>query len=361
MATFPTSHHFTALTFLILFLKTQAFDPVPSFSFTDFGEDPKFNLVVGLYGNAKVVNGGSEVLLSGHGNSGSGKVMYKKPIKLVDGIARRLVSFSTYFAFSVSLDDGNGLAFVMVPSGLQGEVFYNNSSSGFSFGLKERKSKVIAVQISASRDGTRNKSSASCNVAINVGSSIPAKKMNTSSVNMGIRNGGKLHAWIDYEASSRRLEVRLSQYGVSRPADPLLWHSIDFSSVWKAEEMFAGFSSIKGKTSQACFLYSWSFIVRHFPHWMHSEPLDPKVLAKNTESPALPAAKPRSDCLLRVLAAMIFGAGCGALAAFIVLYLWTIFGNRRPVVPEECVVQPVDFEYKKVNIVVVKPSKDAKE
>jgi hypothetical protein len=58
---------------------------------------------------------------------------------------------------------------------------------------------------------------------------------------------------------------------------------------------------------------------------------------------------------------MVFGAGCGALAAFTVLYLWTIFGNRRPVVPEECVMKPVDFEYKKVNIVVDKPLKDAKE
>ncbi|KAJ1437321.1 Legume lectin domain [Sesbania bispinosa] len=330
MASFFPSHYFTALTFLILFLKTQAFDPISSFSFTDFGKDPKFKSSVGLYGNARVVNGGSQVLLSGYGNSGSGKVMYKKPIKLVDGKARGLVSFSTYFAFSISLDDGNGLAFVMVPSGFQGEF-------------------------SASRDG-RNGGSASCNVAINVGSAVPAKIINTSSVDLSLRSGGKLHAWIDYEASSKRLEVRLSQYGHSRPADPLLWHSIDFLNMWEAEEMFAGFGSVKGNTSQACFLYSWSFIVRNFPHWMHSEPLDPKVLAKNTETTSV---KSRSDCLLRVLAAMIFGAGCGALTAFIVLYLWTIFGNRRPVVPEEYVMQPVDFEYKKVNIVVDKTTKDA--
>ncbi|XP_061346536.1 L-type lectin-domain containing receptor kinase VIII.2-like [Gastrolobium bilobum] len=356
MASFSTSHHFTALTFLILFLKTQAFDPISSFSFTDFEKDPIFKSSVALYGNAKVVNGGSEVLLSGYGNSGSGKVMYKKPIKIVEGKASGLVSFSTYFAFSMSMDDGDGLAFVLVPSGVEGEVF-DNSSSALSFGLKDRKFKVIGVQFSASRDG-RNGGSASCNVAINVGSSVPAKIINTSSANLGLRSGGKLHAWIDYEASSRRLEVRLSQYGHSRPSDPLLWHSIDFSNVWEAKEMFAGFSPVKGNTSQSCFLYSWSFIVRHFPHWMHSEPLDPKVLVKNTETPVV---KPRSDCFLRILAAMIFGAGCGALAAFIVLYLWTIFGNRRPVMPEEYVMQPVDFEYKKVNIVVDKTIKDAKE
>ncbi|XP_027352483.1 L-type lectin-domain containing receptor kinase VIII.2-like [Abrus precatorius] len=340
MAFFSTSRLFTTLTFLFLFLKIQAFAPISSFSFTDFEKDPKFKSSVGLYGNAKAVSGGSEVLLSGNGGSGSGRVMYKKPIKLVHGEARELVSFSTYFAFSISLDSGNGLALVMVPSGIEGEVFGNNSY-GFSFGLKKREFKVIGVQFSALRDG-RNGGSASCNVAINVG------------MNLGL----KLHAWIDYEASSKRLEVRLSQFGKPRPSDPLLWHSIDFSNVWETEEMFVGFSPLKGNTSQACFLYSWSFIVRHFPHWMHSEPLNPKVVAKNTETPAV---KSRSDCLLRVLAAMIFGAGCGALTAFTVLYLWTIFGNKRPVVPEEYVMQPVDFEYKKVNIVVDKTVKDAKE
>lgn len=354
MASFSTFHYFTVLTFLILFLKIQAFDPLSSFSFTDFEKDPEFKSSVGLYGNARVVNGGSEVLVSGNG----GRLMYKKPIKLVHGGTKELVSFSSYFGFSMSLDSGkkNDFAFVMAPSGVKGEVF-GNSLNGFSFGLKKREFKVISVQFSTYG---RNEGSASCNVSINVGSSVPVKTINASSVIMGLKSGGKLHAWIDYDASSKRLEVRLNQYGQSRPSNPLLWYSIDLPNVWGAEEMFAGFSTLKGNnsTSQACFLYSWSFIVRHFPHWMHSEPLDPKVLAKNTETPA---AKSRSDCLLRVLAAMIFGAGCGALTAFIVLYLWTIFGNKRPVVPEEYAMQPVEFEYKKVNIVVDKTIKDAKE
>ena len=352
MASFSTSHYFTAFVFLILFLKTQALDPISSFSFTEFEKDPTFKQSVALYGNAKVVNSGSEVLLSG-------KVVCKNPIKLVEGESRQLVSFSTYFAFSVSLDDGDGLAFVMVPSGFEGEVFYN-SSSGFSLGLKEKRGfKVVGVEFSASKGGG-NGGSDSFNVAINVGDSVPAKIRNASFVKMGIKSGEKMHAWIDYLASSRRLEVRLSQYGHSRPSDPILWHSIDFSSVWKVKEMFLGFAPLKGdNSSQACFLYSWSFVLRTFPQWMHSEPVDPKVLAaKNTETPAV---KPRSDCLLRVLAAMIFGAGCGALTAFVVLYLWTIFGNRRPVMPEEYVMQPVDFEYKKVDVVVDKTIKDAKE
>ncbi|KAK7256836.1 hypothetical protein RIF29_30364 [Crotalaria pallida] len=351
MASFSTFHYFIPLTFLILFLKTQALDPFSSFSFKGFEKDPKFESSLGLYGNAKVLNDGSEVLLNG-----SGKIMSKKPIKLVEGKSKEAVSFSTYFAFSISLDDADGMAFVMVPSGFEGEVFDNSSST---FGLREKGFKVIGVKFSASKDGN-NGGSAFCIVSINVGNSVIAKTRNDSSVNVGLRSGEKLHAWIDYEASSRRLEVRLSQYGNSRPSDALLWHTINFSNVWDAKEMFVGFSPVKDVSSQACSLYSWSFIVRQFPHWMHSEPLDPKVIAKK-DTIETSTVKPRSDCLLRVLAAMIFGAGCGALTAFVMLYVWTIFGNRRPVVPEEYVMQPVDFEYKKVNIVVDKATKDAQE
>ncbi|CAL0304454.1 unnamed protein product [Lupinus luteus] len=357
MASFSISHNFKVLTFLIFFLKIQAFDPLSSFSFTGFAKDPKFESSLALYGNANVVNGGSEVLLSSGsgGSGGSGKITSKKPIKLVEGKPVELVnSFSTYFAFSISLDDVNGLAFVMVPSGFESEVFGNSSS----FGLRERRFKFIGVEFSASRNG-KNDGSGYCIVSINVGSSVVAKIRNDSSVNVGLKSGEKLHGWIDYEASSRRLEVRLSQYGNSRPFDPLLWHTINFSNLWEAKEMFVGFSPVKSDSSEACSLYSWSFVVRHFPYWMHSEPLNPKHLA--IREIAFRVEKRRSDCLLKVLAAMIFGAGCGALTAFIMLYVWTIFGNRRPVVPEEYVMQPVECEYKKVNVVVEKAIKDAQE
>lgn len=341
MAPFPTSHYFRVFTFSILFLKTLAFDPIPLFSIADFGKDLKFKSNLALFGNAKVLNGGSGIGFYGSGSSGTGRVMYKNPIKIFQGKPKQLVSFSTYFAFSISLDNGGGLAFVMAPKVSENDAFYRGS-----YGLNDRKIDVVGVEFSASKGG-KNGVSSSCSV----GGSIVAKKSNK----LASTSGEKLHVWIDYEASSRRLEVRLSQHGKSRPYDPFLWHSIDLSNVLKEEEMFVGFSSTKGNDSQACFLYSWSFVLRHFPFSMHSEPLDPKLFVKNTETPVV---KQRSNCFLRVLAAMIFGTGCGALTAFIVLYLWTIFGSKRAVVPEESVMQ--DVEYRKVKIVVDKTIEDGK-
>ncbi|PNX55586.1 lectin, partial [Trifolium pratense] len=89
---------------------------------------------------------------------------------------------------------------------------------------------------------------------------------------------------------------------------------------------------------------------------MHSEPLDPNVYVKNSKTPMVVKPKERAkknDCVLRVLAAMIFDTVCGALTAFTLLYLWTIFANKRcAVVPEGCSMQLLDVEYRKVKIVV---------
>lgn len=337
MPGFTTTHYFKILTFITLFFKALSFNPIPLFSFANFEKDPKFKSNVALYGNAKVVNGESKVHVSE-----SGRVIYKKPIKLFEGKSKQLLSFSTYFAFSISLENGGGgLAFIMVPkngSNSKGDVF-NQSSYGFlPFGLSNRD---FEVEFSTSRNGTRN----GIFTNFNLGNSVSGKI-----TNLGLKSDEKLHAWIDYEASSRRLEVRLSQKGKkSRPFDPILWHKIDLYNVLKEKEMFVGFSLMKGNV----FLYSWSFVLRHFvPHsMMHSEPLDPFV--KNTEALPTRVKKERSDCVLRVLAAMIFGTGCGALTAFIVLYLWTIFGSKRAsVVPEEFVMKPLDVEYRNVKIVV---------
>ncbi|KAL1330896.1 hypothetical protein HN51_048134 [Arachis hypogaea] len=351
MAHFTTSPYFKALTLTILFLKTQAFDPIPLFSFAEFEKDPKFKSNVALFGGSKVMNGGSGIQLSG-----SGKVMYKRPIKLLEGKPKQLASFSTYFTFSTPLYNRGGLAFVMVPNGSKSD-FFEKSSSGYPSLLKNGKSGVVGVEFSPSTKGGH----VSCSVAINVGDPvIPARAINKS-FNWVAKNGEKFHAWIDYVASSRQLEVRLSQHGNTKPYDPFLWHKIDLAEVLKEKQFFVGLSPMKllddssSYESQAWFLYSWSFVVRKFPHTMHSEPLDPKVLVKTSSKGKNPVVnnKPRNDdCILKVLSAMIFGTGCGALTAFVVLYLWTIFGgNRRPVVPEECVMQH-DVEYRKVKIVV---------
>ncbi|MBA0558553.1 hypothetical protein Golob_015566 [Gossypium lobatum] len=167
-----------------------------------------------------------------------------------------------------------------------------------------------------------------------------------------------MHSWIDYEATSKRLEIRLSESSSTRPNEPLLSHSIDLATLWKDEEVFVGLSSSNGNSSQTCFIHLWSFKLRQVPNWMHSQPLDPEAISKNPK-PSTTAHK-SSNCLWKVLAVFIFGCACGVLTASCLLYLWTTLGARRPVAPEECSVHPVEFEYKKVKIVVDEVVKDDK-
>ncbi|KAK8280556.1 hypothetical protein V6Z12_D09G183100 [Gossypium hirsutum] len=295
MASFTIPMYF--FTALILFhLKFVAAVQSSSFSFKTFGEDPNFESKIALYGDAHVANHGSVIQLTNSVKWSAGRVMYKKPIKLVE-------------EFDTSKD------------GKYGDLNENH-------------------------------------VGIDVGSLVSVKVRNLSSVNLVLNNGEKLHSWIDYEATSKRLEIRLSESSSTRPNEPLLSHSIDLATLWKDEEVFVGLSSSNGNSSQTCFIHLWSFKLRQVPNWMHSQPLDPEAISKNPK-PSTTAHK-SSNCLWKVLAVFIFGCACGVLTASCLLYLWTTLGARRPVAPEECSVHPVEFEYKKVKIVVDEVVKDDK-
>lgn len=316
-----------------------------------FGRDPVFESYFALYGDAKVVHGGSSVQLSGPASSSAGWLVYKRPVSVVEGIRRNSVSFSSYFSFSVSPGTGAGLAFVLFPSGFHLSVL-NGSSSGLSPGLKEREIRVFAVEFDTSRDAELGASNGN-HVGVDGASLVSVTVSNVSSIDLVMNNGKRLNCWIDYEAGSKRLEIRLGKFGEIRPVSPFISHPIDLSEMWEDDEVFVGFSSSSGNSSQTCVVYSWSFNTRPVPHWMHSEPLDPKALKADMRSQTVHEKK---SCLLRVLAALIFGTGCGALGAFVALFLCTIVGNRRPVVPvpEEFVMRPVEFEYKKVKVIVDK-------
>lgn len=355
MAALSISGHLAALSFFILFFESLATDPDSSFSFTRFENDSKMESKMALYGDAKVVDGGYAVQLTGPANSSAGRIMYKNPIKLAESNSRNLVSFSTYFSFSMSAGNDD-LYFLMVPSGFDISKL-GATSYRFSLGSGKIKIKVVAVKFNKLRDDINGL--VKNHVGIGVGSGVSAILDNASAYNLA-RSSGKIHAWIDYEAGSKRIEVRLSEDGHSRPSSPLLAYRMDLSKVCKDEQVFVGFSSSSRNSSSTCFLHSWTFKRRHVPNWMHSEPLDPKAFAKSTKTLA---ARRSCDWHSRLLAVMIFSAACGALAAFTVLYLWTIFVNRRPVVPEEFAMQPpMDCDYKKVGVVVVdKAIKDGRQ
>ncbi|CAL1399373.1 unnamed protein product [Linum trigynum] len=370
MVIYPALTHLKFLTLLFFHFNLLLADPTSTFSFTNFDQNPNFTATIALYGDAKVVStdgsfptNSSAIQLTHSVSSSGGRVMYNKPIKLVaNGSDSSASSFSTYFSFLISPDNtGDGLAFVMVPAEFDATLFLSNAPFGLSLrsGLKSSRS-FVAVEYGSSKD-PRYSDLSDDHVGIDVGEFVSVKVRNVSSVNALLSSGKRLHSWVDYEAGSKRLEVRLSQFGGEKPVDPLLSYPIDLTRMWNNDqEVRVGLTSSNGNSSQSCFLYSWSFQLRHFPHWMHSQPLDPKVLVSDLKH--VDGDNRRDYCVVRVIAALFLGVGCGALGAFMALQVCGLFGKTRGGgVREEgsnsssAVVHPMEFEfgYEKVKVMVV--------
>ncbi|KAL0344494.1 UNVERIFIED_CONTAM: hypothetical protein Sradi_4280700 [Sesamum radiatum] len=252
-------------------MQATAVDPNLGFSFKNFGEDSNFESQLALCGDAKVADDGMSVQLAGSGVSTAGRIIYKKPINLVEENSRNMVSFSNYFVFSMSREYGDSLAFIMLPFGFPLNVL-DSGSMGM---LRDRKMKVLVVEFETFKDEKYGDASGN-NVVVDGDSLVSVKVSNVSSMNLELNGEEKLQTWIDYEASSRRFEVRLNKFGGNRPVDPVFSYPIDLSNMWKEGAVTVGLSSSSGNSSsRKCYLYSWSFRTRTVPHWMHSKPMDP--------------------------------------------------------------------------------------
>lgn len=292
-------------------------------------------------------------LTASNSSLSSGLLIQSKPFKFVTTRSKRPTptSFSTDFTFSISSHDGDGLALIVVPADFVPKF------SGESFGLSREK-KYFAVEFDTSVN--RNVVDENANhVGVDVDSLVSWKVSNASSVNLVLNSGIKLHSWVDYDSSSKRLEVRLSKFGSPRPYNPLLVYQIDLGEMWKGEEVLVGLSSSNGNSMQRTSVYSWKFRVRTVPKWLHSQPLDPRGFS--TEQKEEKMAHKQKGCLFWFLSGLIFATGCGMLVALAVLFLSFLFANQEvAVIPVKCSTSSGDFRYEKINLVLEDKSTDVK-
>ncbi|KAF8103792.1 hypothetical protein N665_0185s0063 [Sinapis alba] len=285
-----------AFLFVLSFETLSAADS--SFSFNGFVKSPSFDKNIALFRDSKLVNGGggSSIQLTGSVSRSEGRVLYKKPIKLFQGFLSQ--------------------------------------------------NEIVAVEFGISKRGNR--------VGFLVGRPQSARVRNLSSF------GGhfnELSCWIDYDASSKRIEVRLSLLNALKPVDPFVSYSVDLAKIWKEKSFMVGLTSANGNSSKPHYLHSWSFTLRHPSMRIHSQPLDPNAVSKTVkeeeEEKTVEEVEGKSKCVWRMLSALVLGAVCGTLGAMLALYLWTICGNRRSiaVVPEECANEKTDSVVMKAAVV----------
>ncbi|KAK9683419.1 hypothetical protein RND81_10G139700 [Saponaria officinalis] len=331
-------------TFLIFNFITLIAKPSSSFSLNSFNVDknPNFDSNFTLLGDAQIANEGNFVnLTSPSFGSSFGQIVYKKPFNFIDSKSSK-ISFSTDFTFTITPGEGDGIVFVIFPSD---DDFYKVFDQGY-FGLSDKfDHKFVAVEFDTRKDDNVGDLNGN-HVGVDVGSFVSAEISDVSSVGLLLNGGVSLKSWIDYEASSKRLEIRLAESGTDRPYNPLMSYPIDLSKMWGDNDVLVGFSSSSGNSSQISSLSSWSFEIRTVPSSMHSEPLNPE--SKLDEDRPVR----RKNCFLTVLGVVIFATGCGTLVAFVALFVWVIFFGRHSNVVPELPMNAVDFKYEKVNVTV---------
>ena len=285
----------------------------------------------------------------------SGLLLLDKPFKFTEERnVGRPMSFSTEFSFSMSPGNGDGLAFVLIPNG-----FHTRFQGQGSFGLFGE-NMFLGIEFDTKKNDKVGDFNAN-HVVIDVRSLESVKVSNLSSLNLVLNNGEVLKSWVDYDSSSKLLQVRLSKLDDKRPFNPILAHHIDLLEMWGNEDVFVGIISTANEESlqNSSNVYSWRFRVRDVSSLTHSLPADPRGYVDKDSQEF--RAERRKFCALTILAGLIFATGCVALFAFVMLFMWAILVSRHTVFPVECQADPEDFRYEKVNVIVEKDNQDDKD
>ncbi|KAI3705083.1 hypothetical protein L1987_75315 [Smallanthus sonchifolius] len=263
-----------------------------------------------LLGDAHLVGDGDSVHLSRPNLSSSGIILRSTPFEFTSS-----VSLSSNFTFEI----GNGVALVIIPANFPSKFAKNTS---FAF-LDENR--FLSIEFDA-----------------NVCQISSSRVSNVTKINHVLNDGVKLTSWIDYRASLKRLDVRLSKLGDPKPVEPLISYRIDLGEILKGKEVLLGLASCNGKHEQVTSVYSWSSEIKDVPKVMHSIPAIPFEHSTVHDSK-------NKGCFV---SGFIFAAGCGALAALVLLFVLPYVVDRRKVQGEGSVC-PVDFGYAKIGVVKV--------
>ncbi|XP_003561539.1 L-type lectin-domain containing receptor kinase I.9 [Brachypodium distachyon] len=279
-----------------------------------------------LTGGANATSAGAISMASPHA-----RVQYHKPILLA-----KAAGFSTYFSFS-----------------LQNPIPKSKSKPLAAGSLKF----FLAPAVSAPTDALAVVFSVADVDPSHVRVQIDLPGVNTAVVqarfSLPVSRAQKLHSWIDYNATSAALQVRLSSSRVPKPPHPLLSHPLHLRPQ-SSTRMLAGFASSHAN----CSLFSWAFKASSGPPYlMHSLPLDPTGGSILLTTPPLPHYQPPLPYRYH-WPSLLLAAACGAMLTFFVLFVWYSVATRRPigVTPVEYPMHPSssDIVYEKIVLVGAK-------
>ncbi|KAK2442025.1 L-type lectin-domain containing receptor kinase VIII.2 [Trifolium repens] len=323
--------------------------------------NPNFDPDIDLFGDAKVLadhsGNGTHVKLTHKSSLTAGLLLRRHPITFSN-----LTSFSVEFTFSISSDIGDGLLFILIPHDLAA-AFPGNGSYGLQPSYLTNS--YLGVEFDTSKDDNVNDLNEN-HVGIDVGSLVSVAVANVSASNLVLNNGEKLKCWIDYEAESQILEVRLSKLNEAKSENPIVSHNIDLFKIWGDQSVFMGLSSSNDDNSiQVVRVYSWKVSLKNstVSNSLQSQPVNPnedeQQQPQEEEEAKLDAAAKKKDRPLTFLAGVIFGTVCVVLVTFVILFMWVIFFHKHE---EESLAKlpenPSDVRYERIDVAVENNAED---
>ncbi|KAI5056013.1 hypothetical protein GOP47_0029534 [Adiantum capillus-veneris] len=360
-----------ALLSLINFSTEQAHSAALSFAFDSFSTR---NLT--LLGDCFIRNSNLGLTRDTSVPSASvGRALYKELVQFYDSTTNRSASFQTSFAFSVTNQNpslaGDGLAFIIVPDDT------SIGSPGRWLGLVnatnltgDSRPPFVAVEFDTYLDVGFFDINEN-HVGIDLGSLLSIATADVGVLQMDLKSGDIISAWIDYNGTSEVFEVRLSYTG-QRPEEPFL--SANFGMAEYAQEyMYVGFSASTEGSQDLHTLYTWSFSTNGIDN--EAQPVEspsPAPLASithvfaHTPSPLHDLNNTishpshcKSPFCMRFPAFLGLCVGSAILLAFIILavmgYTFKVWKfmkqhKRNPLYSDSLVSAPRKFSYKELSI-----------
>ncbi|KAK9033903.1 hypothetical protein V6N11_050084 [Hibiscus sabdariffa] len=191
----------------------------------------------------------NEAMLDIHYNK-SGRIMFNQPFRLWSS-NDTLASFTSFFVINIFRDDnwtaGHGLAFLIAPNAST----MPDSSYGRWLGLTNastdgsRDNQIVAIEFDTLRQPDLDPDGNHIGLDINSVDSKKVASLNDSNITLSPDVGTNYSVWVDYNGTSKVMEVYMARQGENRPSNPILTDTIDLKQYVKQDSFF-GFTGSTG-------------------------------------------------------------------------------------------------------------------
>ncbi|XP_071690730.1 L-type lectin-domain containing receptor kinase VIII.1-like [Rutidosis leptorrhynchoides] len=183
--------------------------------------------------------------------SGSGAVLYKKPVRFKRPGSETLTSFSSFFSFSISNLNpdsiGGGLAFVVAAT---------DETVGSPGGYLGVPTGAVGIEFDTLMDVQFQDINGN-HLGLDLNSTVSKYVADLDSFNVDLKSGDQVNSWVEFNGSTGRINVSVS-YSNIKPSSPVLSVVLDLNK-YVNEFMFVGFTGSTQGSTEVHSVEWWKF------------------------------------------------------------------------------------------------------